>query len=133
MPNRPSVLHPRALSALRDLGYPSAVAIEAATVIRDPESGQATETWATVPGLGAIPAAIAPAVLQSGRSQESATPEAVWVADAWAFSLNGYYPQITPRHRVRRDDGRLYNIVGVEHDSHQQLTRIKGQGYVDAG
>ena len=44
--------------------------------------------------------------------------------------LNGYYPQMTPDNQIPQGwqavvDGVTYEILGVEHDSQQQMTRLQ--------
>ena len=46
--------------------------------------------------------------------------------------LNGYYPQSTPSGQIPTDwraivDGITYDILGVEHDSQNQMTRLELQ------
>lgn len=128
MPNRPTVIHPRFTAAVVDLAYPSSIAIESFTVVQDPESGAETRTWSTVTGLGAIPAAIAPVVIAAiGSSKEIIADKETWRENSWHMSLGGYYPAIRQSHRVKLDDGRAFNIVGVEHDSRRQFTRLRAE------
>ena len=127
MPNRGAVLHPRFMPEAMAQFYTSTIAIEAATVVQDPDSGQETPTWAEVSGLGAIPAAVAPLTIASVGNGETDTVKQSFVVNAWQVSLNGYYPGIIPTMRARLDDGRVFDIRGVEADSHLQMTRLKMQ------
>lgn len=120
-------MHPRFMAEARIQFYPTALRIEQATVVQDPDSGQETRTWAAVAGLEAIPAAVAPVTIQSVGSGEVDTSAMSYVVNAWQISLAGYYPGIVPAMRAVMDDGRAFDIRGVESDSHQQLTRLKAQ------
>lgn len=127
MPNRPALAHPRMLSSLRAQFYPSTLAIEAGDGAQDPNSGEVVNGWAVVSGMEAIPAVVAPSTVQSVTATEFRGNFETVVTEIWQISLNGRWPAITPEMRAHMDDGRIFNILGVEEDSHLQITRLKAE------
>lgn len=107
--------------------YASTLAISRATTTQDPRTGQTVETWAIVSGYESIPAAVAPATLASVSVQTTDRPEGTWSTNKWQVSLAGYYPAIRVTDRAILDDGKTYDIVGVESDSHHQMTRLQAE------
>lgn len=118
------VVHPRLAGTLTPGFYPSTIAIERSTSIQDP-SGEPQLTWTAVTGLEAIPAAIA--VFNRQAAAELRRADGTIVTDSWQISLAGYWPEIQAADRIQNEAGEFWDILGVEHDSHQQLTRLKAE------
>lgn len=113
------------MAALKAQFYTSRLAIEAAQISQDPVSGEEVKVWAVVNGMEAIAAAVAPTTVQSVGAKEFRSPSQTVYTATWQISLNGLWPAITPQMRARFEDSRVYNILGVEQDSHATLTRLK--------
>lgn len=113
------------MAALKAQFYTSRLAIEAAQISQDPVSGEEVKVWAVVNGMEAIAAAVAPTTVQSVGATEFRSPSQTVYTATWQISLNGLWPAITPQMRARFEDSRVYNILGVEQDSHATLTRLK--------
>lgn len=127
--NRPPLVSPRLPGTVSDY-YPSSVTFERATETADPETGQPIKVWAPVAGLTALAARVAPVVPTSVTAGETRTGEAAWATNAWHISLPAYYPSIEPTDRVAMDDGRRFNVLGIEHDGNLQLTRLEAEEVV---
>lgn len=127
--NKAPLVSPRLAGTVGDY-YPSSVSVERAAVVSDPETGQPIETWAPVVGLSALPARVAPVVHTSVSAGETRTGELAWATNAWHISLPAYYPAILPTDRIAMDDGRRFNILGVEHDGNLQFTRLEAEEVV---
>jgi len=112
------LIHPHLLEHLEETFFPSLATIQAVTLTQD-SYGEPAEAWANLAGHVDIPCAIAPA---SARERASAS---MTVAETTHTTiLAGEYLTVTPVHRAVVD-GTVYDIVGVERDSHSTMTRLR--------
>lgn len=113
----PGIISHRLLANLANF-YPTTVSIQANTPVRS-NTGQQTEAWSTVTGLGAIPAAIA-AVPAGDRKQMTGT----FALASHRIALRGHYPTITTAHQATGADATVWNIRDVQHDSQSTTTYL---------
>lgn len=114
----PGLIHPHLLEHLEETFFPSLATIQVVTLAvnayREP-----VETWANLALHVDIPCAIAPA-----KADERASPNMTVAETTHTAILAGDYQTVTPVHRAVID-GTVYNIAGVEHDSHHITTRLR--------
>lgn len=124
--------------------YIFAASIQELTQFPQDDYGKRIGEWSTVPGLEEIPAKMAVAMVNAGNRERAELDQIDRIDRLRHISLTGYWPQITERHRVlvslldplvvgQADVGGdvlvagqvwTLTIVTVQHDSHQQATRI---------
>lgn len=119
------IAHPRLFERLERTFYPSIVTVEEPVRTRD-SYGDEISAWVAIGSATAIRAAIAPATLQSSEDAETRLDAFTRLATMREATLAGYYPAIGLTTRlVEHDTGRIYRIVGVEHDSQCSHTRLQ--------
>lgn len=102
-------------------GFPDAATIQARSVSRDEEGGEA-ESWSSVyTGIPAQRSAFFPG---SGPESELVAPGAITQAREQRLILLGDFPDITEAHRALVA-GITYDITGVERDSWAILTPLR--------
>jgi len=114
----PGLIHPHLLEHLEETFFPSLATIQVVTLAinayREP-----IETWADLALHVDIPCAITPASARERASADKTVAETTHTA-----ILAGDYQTVTPVHRAVVD-GTVYDIMGVEHDSHHITTRLR--------
>lgn len=113
---RGTIFHPNMLAHLGDF-YPDTCTIIENTADQS-GTGHVTPSWGTLSGHGGLGCA----VFTMGEDE---------IRRRWAtfadvdkvIALQGYYPDITPSHKVTHNSTR-YNIVGVESDGYDQMTYL---------
>ena len=112
-----SLAHPNRLAALRH-AFPSTCAIQRATESRG-ATGEVILSWGDAPGMTAIPCRVAPT---GGR--EVKRENQTYVVATHYILLRGYYGGISERDRAVVGS-QVYNILLVEHDGEQSVTRLE--------
>lgn len=84
--------------------------------------GTPIDEWSTI--LEGVPASVAPFHTLLPVSGERLEPSYSYDITTRRIILKGFYPQITDKMFLLFDDGRRFNILGVEFDSHSITTRI---------
>lgn len=115
-----TLINPRMLSALSPTFYPSSCQIETPTESQD-SAGQPIPSWAAVSGMTALACAVA--VPGAGQKAEIKRPDGTIVIADFIITLASYRPTITEKMRAVVG-GVTYDIVGVDFDSHQTMTRL---------
>lgn len=97
--------------------------------IVDP-AGAPSNAFVDVAGLIGIPCMDAPIDNGSIAATEAKELEEIASKGFKHILLNGFYPQATPDDQIPTNwraviDGVVYNILGVEHDSQNQMTRME--------
>ena len=92
-------------------------------------SGAPSGVWVNVAGLVNIPCMDA-VTSASVQATELKSLEDIMSKGMRHVLLNGYYPQATPDGQIPTNwraivDGVTYDILGVEHDSQNQMTRME--------
>ena len=118
------IMHPSLLAKLDASFFRAAVAIQENTPTNS--GGVLTDSWANVSGLAALDAAIAPAGAAEVRTS---TPYRTYDKETHTVLIAGYYTAITPEYRAvvttPGSESLTLNILGVEHDSANELTRLR--------
>lgn len=118
--HRPSIFDRRMLDAISDF-YPSKVNIIMGTTEPD-DFGSPVVTSEDL--LVGIEAAIAPFNDIIPISGERKLENLSYNTATYRIGLKGYYPTITTKMIVEFPDGKQYNILGAEFDSHHKTTRL---------
>ena len=116
-----TIVHPGLTANLtRTTGgfFPSTGAVQVKTITNT--KGNPSESWADVDGLVSIRCAIAPAVDEV--PSESRSP--AYATRTHRALLGGEYTTIDPTVHRFLSGGVGYDILGVEHDSHDITTRL---------
>lgn len=113
--NKPPLLSPKMLTALSGF-YPSVATIESAGQAAD-SYGDPVATWTTF-------ASPIPCVVAARSVDQRLSSDSVHVVHSTYIALQGHYPLVTDAMRVTVD-GAVWNILGVEHDSHGKTTRLQ--------
>lgn len=111
----------RLLISLRAF-YPSTVDVVEADSTPD-RMGSPENTWTPVEGLTGVQAQIAPFNDIIPISGERKLQNISYNTATHRVALAGYFPQITTKMSLVFED-KLHNILGIEFDSHQTMTRI---------
>jgi hypothetical protein len=93
-------------------------------------SGAPSGNHLPVSGLVNIICQLSPPTDSTIRATEVKSLEEILREGFRHLLLNGYYPQMTPDNQIPQGwqavvDGVTYEILGVEHDSQQQMTRLQ--------
>lgn len=114
------LIHSALLSRLVYHFYPSEATIQQYTATAD-SYGAEVRTWADVVDLKDLPCAVVP----SQRLHGSATSPVggTVIMSTHRIALAGHYPMITPGMRAVVG-GVAYDIMSVEHDSHEKMTSL---------
>jgi hypothetical protein len=119
--NARPMFDPRMLERLNRF-FPSTIDIITST--NDPDDFGSAERVDTAL-YSDIPCAIAPFNDIIPISGERQLEMYTYNTNTLRITLKGYYPDITDKMQaVSHVDGVTYNILGVEHDSHQKTTRM---------
>lgn len=102
-----AIAHPYLLHEIADL-FPESVTIQEKSVVRD-AYGAEMVTWADIPGLEDLPAAVEPVRQASG--EEDRAPRRVTVNE-FTVAIAGHYPAIRAVHRLRLWE-RTFEIVAA--------------------
>lgn len=90
------------------------------------QQNRGNANWAPVTGYEAIRGVKSPEYAKSMRgSAETKKETEIQDVDSAAVLLSGYYPNIEKTWRVLDDEGLVWDIKGVESDSHKSMTRMK--------
>jgi len=81
--------------------------------------GEEVKAWATVTGLDDLDCTIAPV---SGR--EVKRPDGIIAFSPWRIALTSQHTNIIPKMRAVASNGKTYDILVVEHDSHAHQTSL---------
>ena len=114
-----TIVHPRLLEALVASGFfPFTATIQAPTRVPG-TAGGVTTTWATVPGLEAIPATkdVTGGVEQRG-------PEMIVEEIFTRVQLAGYFAQIDESMRCLLDDGTTWDIFAADADPMRTMSQL---------
>ena len=111
-----AIFDPRMLTTLADY-FPSLCTIQEPTEVED-ASGSIIEGWADFAGHVDLPCAHGP-----NKGREVKLADQTYVVSNYTLSLRGYYPTITEKMRIVVD-GRAFDIMLVQTDSHGMTTRI---------
>ena len=114
----PGLIHPHLLEHLEETFFPSLATIQVSTLTVN-TNREPIRAWANLALHVDIPCAIAPAKADERASADKTVAETTHVA-----ILAGDYQTVTPVHRAVID-GTVYDIAGVEHDSHHITTRLR--------
>jgi hypothetical protein len=96
----------------------------ASTTFGDSGAMDPTTAWADLPGHVAIPCKDAPINTGDGVSvTELKSMEDIQAVNLRHVLLDNYYPLILASYRATVD-GKVYDIVNAESDSHRQMTRL---------
>lgn len=92
-------------------------------------SGFPDGTFTAIAGLSNIPCMRAPVSMSFIRASEEKREPGIETLEPVHILLNGYYPAIPQLTSTRPSlravvDGINYEVMGVEHDSQQQMTRL---------
>jgi head-tail adaptor len=110
-------VHPRLMTSLTPIMVSTAT-IQEATEIRDP-AGQPVKTWSDLLGHVALPCNI-----NTTGGGESKAANQVYATATHEILLQGYYPLITPKHRMIDGSGAIYDILLVNQDPFQAFTKL---------
>lgn len=116
------LVDPRMLSRL-GMFFNTTCTIQQTTETRD-AAGGVVNTWANVTGLVNLNCRRAPA--STARTNEMKLESLTYTANVQTIMIAGYQPTITPKMRVRCD-GLVLDILSVEHDGEQEMTRLACQ------
>lgn len=119
MATRGTMIHPRMMKEVSKFGrFPQTCEIQQYDneANRTPTGG-ISYTWTTVPGLEAIPC-----LIQNSMPREPRSSEYIEQSHIFRIGLLGVWSIIKPEHRVLADDGRIFDIIGVEIDSAHSWT-----------
>jgi len=109
--------HPDMLDRLL-VFFPAACTIKERNEVQDPLTGEITYTWTDLPGHVAMPCSCGP----SG-GVEVKLPDQTYVVSNYAVALAQYTTAIDETmHAVV--DGKVYEILLVQNDSHGSKTRL---------
>lgn len=117
-----AIVDPRLMNALPAM-YPLRCTIQSATKAADAYH-ELIETWSNFAGHVNLPCAFARVGGgQVGLTEVRRTDQLLDIEDRH-IALRGYFPDITPQMRAIVS-GETYEVVGVDHDSHRQTTRVR--------
>ena len=83
--------------------------------------GEEVKTWANVAGLVNLDCTIAPAQV---RGREPRRPDGIVAVSPWRIALTSQETAIVPKMRAVASNGKTYDILAVEHDSHAHQTSL---------
>ena len=111
------VLHPKVFDRLWRF-YAFTVDIQQYTPTQN-TYGEEVKAWADVTGLTDLDCTIAPV-----RGREVKRPDGIIAFSPWRIALTGQYTNIIPKMRAIGSNGKTYDILAVEHDSHAHQTSL---------
>ena len=111
-----ALVHPRFLAGVAIL-FPDTCAIE--QPVRTNNRGDVTTTWATVPGMAAIPCRVSPV----DRGREVRLPEMTYAVTTHYITLQGRYDAIQAHYQAVVG-GVEYDIEGITGDGSDTMTRL---------
>jgi len=114
-----AIFDPRMLTTLADY-FPSLCTIQEPTEVED-DSGAIVAGWTDFAGHVDLPCSLG--VNRMGGGGEVKQTDQTYVVSNYTLSLRGYYPTITEKMRIVVD-GRAFDIMLVQTDSHGVTTRI---------
>ena len=118
------VIHPKLMQALPQF-YPAVVTIQVNTPIKKPDNSR-TDSWADVESLKGLKGSFA---INTQGNRERRLNEMTEHEANWILDLQGYYPEITDRHRAvivtAASREVIYSITSVKADSHTTMTRLE--------
>lgn len=117
------IIHSRLLASLMPGFYPSLCTIQQATETQD-TYGQPILSWANVIGLVNLPCAIAQISTGSPERAERRRADGIIEEATHHIAIAGYYATIANKMRAIMG-GVAWDIMGVEHDSHAVMTRLR--------
>lgn len=94
------------------------------------DAGQPSGNFITVAGLEAVACMNAPLGIGTISATEVSALEEIASKGLKHILLDGYYPEATPDDQIPTNwraiiDGVTYDVIGVEHDSQFQMTRLE--------
>ncbi len=113
-----TLVRPGWLTRLAPTFFASTATVQRATVTQS-STGAEVRSWATLSGHSGLRCRIAPATANEVRSQTQ-----VFAEYTHTVVIAGYYATVTELDRVVVD-GSTYEIVGVEFDGNDQMTRLR--------
>lgn len=121
--NKPTLIHPKLMSMLTPVFYSDQLTVQEKTGSRD-SAGGIVESWSDVPAWIDLACSIAPTHDESVTGvDEQRHPELTVSTDLLTVSLPQYLPTLTREYRAVIDS-EPWNILGVQWDSHQTMTRL---------
>lgn len=119
-----NIMHPSLLAKLDASFFRASLNIQANSPTNS--GGVSTDSWSNVVGLTDLDCAIAPAGATQDRQRE---PYLTIDRETHTIVVAGYYNTITPEHRAvvttPGSEALTLDILGVEHDSANELTRLR--------
>ena len=109
------------VASITDEFFPDTITVRQATVTKD-ASGQQTSTWADDPTLVNVRALIQ-TIAEYMKRIDTATGLTFTVGD-YVITLGSYQTAVGVEDRVLVDDGRVFEVFGVEHDPVSLITRL---------
>lgn len=106
------------LTRLAPTFFASTATVQRATITQS-STGAEVRTWGTLAGHAGLACRIAPATANEVRSQTQ-----IFAEYTHTVVIAGYYATVTELDRVVVD-GSTYEIVGVEFDGNDQMTRLR--------
>lgn len=116
------LVDPRMLAKLGSF-FNTTCTIQQVTETRD-SAGGVVLTWANVTGLVGLTCRRATA--STARTSEIKLESLTYTVNVQTIMISGYQPTITPKMRVTCD-GLVFDILSVEHDGEQAMTRLACQ------
>ena len=98
--------------------YAFTVTIQQYTAVQN-SYGEEVKTWAAVTGLSDLDCTIAPV-----RGREVKRPDGIIAFSPWRIALTSQHTNIIPKMRAVASNGKTYDILAVEHDSHAHQTSM---------